>query len=219
MIIDLHTHTAPRSPCSSIDPAELVKEAARIKLDGFCLTEHQVLWSADEVGELSRETGLRIFRGNEFTTNQGDILVFGFDEDIKGLLTIEELHEKVRAVDGFMIAAHPYRGFKTFGIGVLQMTVEQACKRKVLNYVEAVETGNGKLSDTENDMARQVAEKTGLLAVVGSDAHQVDELGKWVMDFEKDLEDERDLIRELRAGRYRITKGYRQAPQIEANTI
>lgn len=210
MIIDLHIHTAPRSPCSSIDPSDLFKEAERIKLDGLCLTEHQVLWTPDEVKELADKTGLKIFRGNEFTTNQGDILVFGFDEDIKELLTIEELHQKVKAAGGFMIAAHPYRGFKTFGIGMLQMTVDQACKRKVLNFVDAVEICNGKLSDQENDMARQVAEKTGLIATVGSDAHQLDELGKWVMDFEKDLQDEQDLIQELRAGRYKTIEGYRE---------
>ena len=210
MLIDLHTHTSPRSPCSHVDPSDLIKEAERIKLDGLCLTEHQVIWTPDEVEELAGKTGIRILRGNEFTTNQGDILVFGFDEDIKELLTIEELNEKVKAVDGLMIAAHPYRGFKTFGIGALQMTVEQASKRKVLNYVDAIEIGNGKLSDQENDMARQVADKTGLITTVGSDAHQLDELGKWVMDFEKDLVNEQDLIRELRAGRYKVIKDYRE---------
>jgi len=211
MRIDLHIHTAPRSPCSNIDPLDLIKEAERIKLDCICLTEHQVIWNSGEVEELADKTGIKILRGNEFTTNQGDILVFGFDEDIKELLTIEELHEKVRSVDGFMIAAHPYRGFKTFGIGALQMTVEQACQRKVLNYVDAIEIGNGKLSDQENDMARQVADKTGLISTVGSDVHQLDELGKWVMDFDEDLENEQDLIRELRAGRYKNIKGYREA--------
>ena len=209
MIIDLHIHTSPRSPCSHINPSDLIREAERIKLDGLCLTEHQIVWDPVEVKELSRDTGLRIFCGNEFTTNQGDILVFGFHEDIKELLTIEELQAKVKSVDGLMIAAHPSRGFKTFGIGALHMTVEQASRRKVLNYVDAIEVGNGKLSDQENDMARQVADKTGLLATAGSDAHQLDELGKWVMEFEKDIEDEEDLIREIRAGRHHIIKDYR----------
>ncbi|MFC1882738.1 PHP-associated domain-containing protein [Thermodesulfobacteriota bacterium] len=203
MRIDLHIHTAPLSACSYIDPRELIQEARRLKLDGICLTEHQVVWDRAEVDRLAEETGIRIFRGNEFTTNQGDILVFGFYEDIKELLMIQDLRDKVTAAGGYMIAAHPFRGFKTFGIGQLQMTVDQACKRKVLEFVDAVEIGNGKLSPEENGMARKVAEKLGLPGTGGSDAHRVDEIATWVTVFEKNIEDENALLQELHAGRFR----------------
>ena len=206
MKIDLHIHTAPLSACSYIDPLELVKETRRLKLDGICLTEHQVIWDPAEVDQLSRDAGIRIFRGSEFTTNQGDILVFGFYEDIKELLIIQELRDIVTAAGGYMIAAHPFRGFKTFGIGQLQMTVDQACKRKVLEFVDAVEIGNGKLSPDENEMAGKVAEKLGLPGTGGSDAHRVDEIATWVTDFEKDIKDEGDLLRELHAGRFKAVK-------------
>jgi hypothetical protein len=206
MKIDLHIHTSPLSACSYIDPQELIQEARRLQLDGICLTEHQVVWDPDEVDKLAAEAGISIFRGNEFTTNQGDILVFGFYEDIKELLIIQELREKVTAADGYMIVAHPFRGFKTFGIGQLQLTVEQACKRKVLEFVDAVEVGNGKLSPEENDMARKVAEKLGLPGTGGSDAHRVDEVGTWVTVFEKEIESEIELVQELHAGRFRAVK-------------
>jgi len=203
MNIDLHIHTAPLSACSYIDPRELIQEARRLKLDGICLTEHQVVWDRAEVDKLAEEADIRIFRGNEFTTNQGDILVFGFYEDIKELLIVQDLRDKVTAAGGYMIAAHPFRGFKTFGIGQLQMTIDQACKRKVLEFVDAVEIGNGKLSPEENEMARKVAEKLGLPGTGGSDAHRVDEIATWVTDFEKDIEDENELLQELHAGRFR----------------
>jgi len=206
MRIDLHIHTAPLSACSYIDPVELVQEAGSMKLDGICLTEHQVLWDPVEVDRLSREAGIKIFRGNEFTTNQGDVLVFGFYEDIKELMIIQELREAVQKAGGFMIAAHPFRGFKTFGIGQLQMTVEQAAKRKVFEFVDAVEIGNGKLSQDENDMARKVAEKLSLPGTGGSDAHRVDEIATWVTVFEKDIQDENQLVAELHAGRFKAEK-------------
>ena len=206
MRIDLHIHTAPLSACSYIDPQELIQEARRLQLDGICLTEHQVVWDPDEVDKLAAEAGIRIFRGNEFTTNQGDILVFGFYEDIKELLIIQELRDKVTAAGGYMIVAHPFRGFKTFGIGQLQLTVEQACKRKVLEFVDAVEIGNGKLSPDENDMARKVAEKLGLPGTGGSDAHRVDEIGTWVTVFEKEIESELELVQELHAGRFKAVR-------------
>jgi len=206
MRIDLHIHTAPLSACSYIDPRELVQEARRLKLDGICLTEHQVVWNRAEVDGLAEEAGIRIFRGNEFTTNQGDILVFGFYEDIKELLMIQDLRDKVTAAGGYMIAAHPFRGFKTFGIGQLQMTVDQACKRKVLEFIDAVEIGNGKLSPEENEMARKVAEKLGLPGTGGSDAHRVDEIATWITVFEKNIEDENELLQELHAGRFKAVQ-------------
>lgn len=206
MRIDLHTHTRPRSPCSSLDPPELLREAARLGLDGICLTEHQVLWQPDEIAELAGDSELRIFRGNEFTTNQGDILVFGFEEDLKELLTIEDLRGQVMAAGGFMIAAHPFRGFKTFGIGQLQMTVAQACRRRVFDFVDAIEIGNGKLSDEENEMAARVAAELGLPGTAGSDSHRQDEVGRWVTDFERAIESDQELLAELRAGRFSVAK-------------
>ena len=119
---------------------------------------------------------------------------------------IQELREEVKKAGGFMIAAHPFRGFKTFGIGQLQMTVEQACKRKVLEFVDAIEVGNGKLSPDENDMARKVSEKLELPGTGGSDAHRVDEVGKWLTVFEKDIQDENQLVAELHAGRFTAVK-------------
>ncbi len=209
MRIDLHIHTAPLSACSYIDPQELIQEARRLKLDGICLTEHQVVWNRAEVDRLAEEAGIRIFRGNEFTTNQGDILVFGFYEDIKELLILQELRKKVTAAGGYMIAAHPFRGFKTFGIGQLQMTVEQASKRKMLQFVDAVEVGNGKLAPDENEMARKVAEKLDLPGTGGSDAHRVDEIATWVTVFENDIMDENELLQELHAGRFKAVQGAR----------
>jgi predicted metal-dependent phosphoesterase TrpH len=207
MRIDLHIHTSPRSACSDLDPLELIQEAQRLKLDGICLTEHQVIWDSGDTAKLAREGGIKIFRGNEFTTNQGDILVFGLYKDIKELLMIKELSEEVKTAGGFMIAAHPFRGFKTFGIGRLQMTVEQACKRKVFDFVDAIEVGNGKLSPDENDMAQKVAEKLGLPGTGGSDAHRVNEVGKWLTVFEKEIRNERELVQELHAGRFTAVRG------------
>jgi histidinol phosphatase-like PHP family hydrolase len=87
------------------------------------------------------------------------------------------------------------------------MTVEQACRRKVFEFVDAIEIGNGKLSEDENDMARKVAEKLGLPGTGGSDAHRVEEIGKWVTVFEREINNEPELVAELRAGRFIADKG------------
>jgi predicted metal-dependent phosphoesterase TrpH len=202
MRIDLHVHTFPRSSCSTIDPAALVLEAERIGLDGICLTEHQVLWHPDEVQKLAQDHGLKIFRGNEITTAQGDVLVFGLEEEINGVITIQELQQKVNSAGAFSIAAHPFRGFKVFGLGQLGLTLDQACKKRILQFVDAIEIRNSRVTEKENEVATQVCERLGLRGTAGSDAHHLDALGTWVTVFEKAIETEADLIRELRAGKF-----------------
>ena len=202
MRIDLHIHTCPRSPCSAIDPADLLKEAKRAGLDALCITEHQNPWGDGELSALAKESGIRIFQGNEITTNQGDVLVFGYHEDLRGVVPIQDLHKAVTAAGGLMIAAHPFRGFLLFGITQLRMDAYQASQRAIFQYVNGVEIFNCKLTDAENQMARQVAEHLGLLGVAGSDAHRLDEVGRCVTILEREIKSEPELITELRAGRF-----------------
>jgi hypothetical protein len=204
MRIDLHVHTSPKSPCSNIQPTDLIQEAKRIGLDGFCLTEHQVLWEGEEIARLAADNGIKIFRGNEITTAQGDILVFGLDRNIEGVITVQELHQMVTAAGGFSIAAHPFRGFKMFGAGQLGLSVEQACKKKSLQFVDAIEIRNGRVTEKENELAQSVAEKLGLFKTAGSDAHEIGALGTWVTIFEKDIDTEAVLLKELKAGNFTV---------------
>lgn len=203
MKIDLHIHTRPRSQCSYIQPADLVKEAKKIGLDGFCLTEHQVIWDFEEVQKLAEDSGIKIFRGNEITTAQGDVLVFGLEKDIQGILPIQTLFKEVEAAGAFSILAHPFRGFKTFGMSDLSLSVEQASQKKALSFVHAVEIKNGKVTDNDNDMAQKVAEKLNLPGTGGSDAHNLDDIGTFVTEFENDIQDETQLLAELHSGRFK----------------
>ena len=63
MVIDLHMHTAPASPCSSISVEALIAEARRIGLDGIVITDHNYWWSEEEVARLRREHDFLVLRG------------------------------------------------------------------------------------------------------------------------------------------------------------
>jgi len=84
----------------------------------------------------------------------------------------------------------------------LGMDIDQACKKKVLQFVDAVEIKNGRVTDAENEIASQVAIRLGLVGTAGSDAHDIGSLGTWITIFENKIESEEDLIRELRGGRF-----------------
>ena len=132
------------------------------------------------------------------------MLVYGSGIDIQGIITIQQLKKYVDEARGYSILAHPFRGFKLFGIGELQMSVEQACQKKAFKYVDAVEIRNGKVRNQENEMAEKVAKILGLPGTAGSDAHNIDEVGKYITIFDQDITNNQELVDCLRAGNYTI---------------
>lgn len=202
LLIDLHVHTSEASPCSSAPLKDLVEEARRIGLDGICLTDHNHVWDAGTVAALREKHDFLILRGNEISTDQGDMLVFGFDKDIQGIIQLPDLKEQVIKSGGFIIAAHPFRGFLTFGIGQLGLTPEKAMARPLFQHVDAVEVLNSKVSEKENRFSSQVAEGLHLPQTAGSDAHEVQEVGIYATRFFDTITDEGDLLTALRQGNY-----------------
>jgi predicted metal-dependent phosphoesterase TrpH len=202
MTIDLHVHTYPASQCSSASVDSLIEEAKRIGLDGVCLTDHNHVWDPNQVEELRQRHGFLVLRGNEITTNQGDILVFGLDKDIQGIVDLKELRHEVDKVDGFMIVAHPFRGFLIVGVDQAGLTPEKAMERPLFTYVDAVEVLNGKVTEKENSFALKVTEGLGLPATGGSDAHEVAEVGLYATEFHEVIQNEQDLVAALQQGDY-----------------
>lgn len=200
MVIDLHVHSFPASPCSTISIEDLIKEAKEIGLDGICLTDHNHLWEAQRVEELRQKYHFLILRGCEITTEQGDMLVFGLEEEIRGVIKLEELREKVLGAQGFMLVAHPFRGFLTFGMGFLGLTKEKAMERPSFKWVDAVEVLNCKVTEQENSFAKDVAEGLGLPVTGGSDAHGPGEVGLYATRFPCRIQNEQDLIEALKRG-------------------
>ena len=200
--IDLHLHTSPASPCSSANVDLIIKEAQKIGLDGICLTDHNFVWQPDKIEELRQRHGFMVLAGNEITTDQGDMLVFGLYRDIKGIIRLEDLRDEVNKAEGFIIVAHPFRGFLTFGVGEIGLSIEKAVQRPLFKYVDAVEVLNGKVTEKENLFAAEVASSLGLPATGGSDAHEVSEIGRYATIFSDVIKNESDLVQALKGGKY-----------------
>ena len=198
--IDLHVHTSPASPCASSSVEDIISEAKRIGLDGICLTDHNYQWDPKEIEKLRDKHDFQVLRGNEITTVQGDILVFGLDEDIQGIIALKDLAEKVSAVDGFMIAAHPFRGFLAVSGDKLGLDVEKAAARPMFSLVDGVEILNSKVTVDENRFCGRVADALKLPTTGGSDAHLAGEVGFYATKFSKIIHNEEELIAALRAG-------------------
>ncbi|MBW1773676.1 MAG: PHP domain-containing protein [Deltaproteobacteria bacterium] len=210
VIIDLHVHTSPASPCSSAPVDDIIEEAKRIGLDGICLTDHNHVWPYEAVEDLRQRHGFLVLRGNEITTDQGDMLVFGLEKDIRGIITLEELRKEVIEAEGCIIAAHPFRGFLTFGVGKLGLSPEKAMERPLFKWVDGVEVLNSKVTQKENALASRVAEGLDLTAIGGSDSHEVMAVGIYATSFSAGIRDERELIEALKKGDGCIPLAYRQ---------
>ena len=198
--IDLHMHTSPASACASSPVDEMIEEAKRIGLDGICLTDHNYRWDPKDIQKLRDKHQFLVLGGNEITTVQGDIVVFGLDEDIQGIIALKDLAEKVAAVDGFMIAAHPFRGFLAVSGDKLGLDVDRAANRPMFSLVNGVETLNSKVTMDENRFCGQVAKALNLPATGGSDAHLAGEVGVYATKFSRVIKNEEELMAALRAG-------------------
>jgi predicted metal-dependent phosphoesterase TrpH len=187
-----------------MSPDDMMKAALDARLDGVCVTEHNRIWTPQQADDLSQKYGIAVFRGIEITTTGGDILVFGMDDEPEGMLTPEQLKQRVEASGAVAIAAHPFRGFLLFGFGMLQMSIEDARDNPTFAHVHGLEIINGKVTEEENEFARQVADMMGLIKIAGSDAHSADAVGTCVTVFDSEVRSDTDLARAIFSGKYSL---------------
>ena len=212
--LDLHLHTFPASACASSSVEEMIAEAQRLGLDGICLTDHNYLWPAPELEDLRQKHGFLILGGNEVTTAQGDVVVFGLEEPVPQVAPLGQLCALVTRAKGFLIAAHPFRGFLAVGLDDLGLDAAKAAQRPMFSQVHALEGLNSKVTASENALARRVAARLGRPCTGGSDAHQVQEVGVFATRFDRVIQNEADLVAALHHGSYTAV-AFRGAKEVD----
>lgn len=192
MIIDTHIHESKYSLDSEISLKDIVKRAKEIGLDAVCITDHESNEIMDEAHEYSKSTGFLILVGAEILTYEGDILVFGLKKLPKKMLHARELLELVHKDKGVAISAHPYRN-NNRGMG----NYIREAKALGLNGVEAF---NGSTEPHENLLAYSIATELNIPSIGSSDAHVIENIGKYATVFPNGIRDERDLIDAIKSG-------------------
>ena len=193
MLLDIHVHTAKYSPCSSLDLYDAAIKARAVGLDGICITDHDTDAAKTEAARVVRETGLQIFVGMEVQTYEGDLLVFGLPEPPGMIMYAAALLAKVAAAGGTAIAAHPFRDNER-GLGeyILQ-----------LPGLGGVEVLNGRTTKAGNARAQALAVKHKFARLGGSDAHHLEELGRYATFVPGLVADEKQFIQAVRDKRVR----------------
>jgi len=197
MFIDIHMHTTGHSTCSVLSPERMVDKAAEIGLSGVVITEHNYLWSEEEIAALQARVPrerLLILRGQELDTSAGHVLVFGCPESLPAGMLLSDLTRKVHEMEGAMVIAHPFRW------GIMD-NMSFDVQAHLLRKFDAVEVYNGNCTLEEIHRAQDVAKRLGLSIVGGSDAHSLDMMGRYSTRFYEKIENERDLARAILRGR------------------
>ena len=197
MKFDLHIH----SNCSDghDEVKKILKAAARRKLAGLSITDHDTLRGSEKARKIIKEQKLDLILipGAEVTTAEGHLLVLGVSQIPPRGRSPEETTDLAHEQGGITIVPHPYHPFR-HAIGRIPKC-------------DAVEVYNSKhLFGIANARARREALRRGLPMVAGSDSHFAATVGLGVTDI--DASNASEAIEAIRAGRTRII-GKRTPPR------
>ena len=206
MIIDIHTHTFPNSDDSVLSIEELIGEAKRVGLDGICVTDHDRFWPNHELEKLSKIHDFLIIPGCELTTDEGHMLVYGLKEYVFGMHRASFVKELISAAGGVSVTTHPYRRIYFEDDDTDSESYDAMLNRASINSMmlstDAVEVLNSRGSQRENAFAYDVAKRFGKPGTGASDAHRLEDLGKFATEFHCQINGLNDLIREFRSQRF-----------------
>ena len=202
MLIDVHTHTLPWSEDSLLHPSELIEQSKRAGLDGICITDHDWFWKPGEIEDLERRHNFLVIPGSEISTEEAHLLIFGLEKYVFGMHRAQFVKSLVEEAGGIMIVAHPYRREDPDYSGFYR-GLRRACERPIFEMADAIEVLNGRGSEKENAFSLEVLRRLNLKGTAGSDCHEVPDIGSCATEFERDIRNVRDLINEIKAGRFR----------------
>lgn len=208
MLIELHCHTLRYSPCSALEPALAVRRAVAMGLGGLVLTEHEVLWSPEELAALRREaevgSAFVLLAAQEVVTDLGHVLIFGADRSLPGKHSLAALREAWP--DAALVWAHPYRHGR-----------KPADDRLTLEALDGVEIFNANHTRLGHYRAITDWHRLKFTATAGSDAHAPEVVGRYPAQLDHPVRTVEELTAELRAGRVRPF--VKEIPRAGANDV
>jgi predicted metal-dependent phosphoesterase TrpH len=205
MLLDLHNHTH-HSPDSRVAPADLVARARRSGVGGLAITDHNSVRGMPEA-EAAAGSDFVVIPGMEVSTASGHVLAYGIRQIVPRGLSVAETVERIIALGGVPVAAHPYRFWSGLGEPALfeaPFTAYETCNSRTLRR------GNARAAATAR--ARGVGE-TG-----GSDSHFLDEVARSVTVVDGGMLRPDDVLQALGQGRT-SAKGLNRGPAATARYV
>lgn len=202
MLVDMHCHTCPMSPCSAATYMSIVDDSLKAGFDGIVLANHyfkqflngkdltpteyakQFVEDFKKTKEYGDSKGFKVFFAIEVPPRefpQVHLLVYGvpfeflYENPEVYDMSLEEIYRLVKSYGGALIQAHPYR-----------------CNMTVMNtdYIDGVEANcHPAFGPTFKEKLSEVAKAEGLHLTCGSDFHGKTERTKCGMVIPDDISD------------------------------
>jgi predicted metal-dependent phosphoesterase TrpH len=191
MNFDLHLHTSRHSPDSIMAPQLMIDRAREIGLDGVVITEHDWLWTEEELDELrAAAPGLIVLAGIEVSTKQGHFLAYGVRNPfaVPNGINVGDLCREVHRQGGAVVAAHPYRWGQPF----------DDILRQERPHLDGLEMMSNNMDDETRRRAAALNDRLKLAGLGNSDAHRVEKLGCCYTEFGAAIRDMDDLVEAIR---------------------
>lgn len=189
MLVDMHLHEKLYSPDSFITVEQIVAVAKQRGLDAVCITDHDSMGFRELAEEYSRRLQFPIFVGVEYFSLWGDITAWGIDSFPDHRDDAQAFIDAVNRQKGFCVSCHPFRsnrrGFED--------------NLRLARGLHGVEVLNGSADLEANRTALRYARELGLKPIGASDAHTVEQIGKYVTWLPEKVDQLPDFIAQLRS--------------------
>jgi predicted metal-dependent phosphoesterase TrpH len=185
--LDLHVHSR-YSVDSRLSFEKILERVTYQGLQGFALTDHNTTAGLAELKRLqSSYPGFWFVPGVEISTREGHLLAYGVRESPPPGLPLAETVERVTALGGVSVLAHPFRWMHGVGRRVAQDA-----------RVQGIEGRNGKNSELANTQAELLAARRSIASIGGSDAHEPKAVGRAFTEFNEEVTTVDDLLEQIR---------------------
>jgi len=163
---DFHIHSK-YSFDSILTPIKIISTSLKKGLTGIAIVDHDTIEGGKIASELNR-TDLKIITGAEIKTEIGDIIGLFLKREIKSRKSIKVI-EEIRGQNGIVVLPHPFK--------------KHLLTEEILRDVDLIEGFNGRVSNSSNLKAQELARDRNLPIIAGSDAHFSFEIGRAITQF------------------------------------
>jgi len=190
---DFHIHTEYSMDCST-PLEEIISRCLETGINCVTIADHDSIEGATRLQSLAP---FPVIVAEEILTPQGEIMGMFLKEHIPSGVSVEQAVSRIKAQDGLVCLPHPFDTFRG-------LKMEDKELHELAEQVDVVELFNARSTLLRcYTKARAFAAKYDIPGTAGSDAHSTLGVGSCATIFANSIRHEEDLVRELRAGRFR----------------